>query len=569
MFSKSQRMKKREEKNFYEGNVEISPVAAGLNRIYKAVQKDGFAKDICSNLRLEIDRLAAHFGISEKGVVLLAYLAENAIVNSSDADELSAYIGCSNLEFIGFHAALDELESRGIILRGATRNRRVCYLVSREAARAIETGDPFIPVYWTGISIDEFFTRLRIFFSDFRKELTDAETLLGKLVMVVERNPELTFCRKVMDSPLFTLCSDTEQRIFFYLCHRRVSFGDESVDIDILMNLISFLEDEQRIRRQISTETTMLQKQGLVTFGGKEGFQDTASLALSEDAVQTFLADVPLFRVEQSSCKDLIKASSIVRKELFYNEEEAGQIERLDALLREDSFREVQARLTEMGMRRGFAVLFSGGAGCGKTAAAYELARRSGRDVFAVDMASLKSKWVGDSEKIVKGVFTRYAELCRRSAKAPILLFNEADAIFARRLEDPRDSVDQMMNALQNICLDAMENLEGILIATTNLAANFCDEAFARRFLFKVEFSTPEPDTREKIWRSLVGELSGKDAAVLAGRYEFSGGNIENVARKAAVGYVLSGRKADREQLIRYCDEEMVSVGRKSRRIGF
>jgi SpoVK/Ycf46/Vps4 family AAA+-type ATPase len=229
----------------------------------------------------------------------------------------------------------------------------------------------------------------------------------------------------------------------------------------------------------------------------------------------------------------------------------------------------VQQRLEETGMRKGFAVLFAGGAGCGKTAGAYELARRTGRAIFAVDMSQLKSKWVGDSEKIVKGVFATYREMCRTRELAPILLFNEADAIFSKRMENPQDSVDQMMNAIQNICLEALENLDGILIATTNLASNFCDDAFARRFLFKVEFEKPEAPTRAKIWKSMLDGLSDEDALTLAGRYDFSGGNIENIARKATVGYVLSGKKAGLEELLKYCDEETAATKKASRRIGF
>jgi SpoVK/Ycf46/Vps4 family AAA+-type ATPase len=176
---------------------------------------------------------------------------------------------------------------------------------------------------------------------------------------------------------------------------------------------------------------------------------------------------------------------------------------------------------------------------------------------------------VGDSEKIVKGVFATYREMCRTRELAPILLFNEADAIFSKRMENPQDSVDQMMNAIQNICLEALENLDGILIATTNLASNFCDDAFARRFLFKMEFVKPEAETRAKIWKSMLDGLSDEDALTLASRYDFSGGNIENIARKATVGYVLSGQKATLQDLLTYCDEETLSSQKSGRRIGF
>ena len=95
------------------------------------------------------------------------------------------------------------------------------------------------------------------------------------------------------------------------------------------------------------------------------------------------------------------------------------------------------------------------------------------------------------------------------------------------RLEFPstkeRRTADQMMNSIQNICLDAIENLEGILVATTNLSENFCDAA---------------------------------DAALLGSRYNFSGGNIENVVRKVSVEYILAGKEANLGAVLAFCDEE-------------
>lgn len=329
------------------------------------------------------------------------------------------------------------------------------------------------------------------------------------------------------------------------------------------------MEDDQRIRRSLQNGRSDLQRSGLVTFGGEDGFMDTDSLALSDVVRTTFFTEVTLAKEKVPNSKDIVPACSIKPKELFYDGKVAEQMERLASILEPSHFAGVRERLDEMGMRKGFAVLFSGGAGCGKTAGAYELARRTGRDIYAVDMSELKSKWVGDSEKIVKGVFATYRQMCRTRELAPILLFNEADAIFSKRMENPQDSVDQMMNAIQNICLEAIENLDGILIATTNLASNFCDEAFARRFLFKVEFSKPETATRAKIWKSMVDGLSDESALSLASRYDFSGGNIENIARKAAVSYVLSGKKAGLDELMLYCDEETLSSRKPGTRIGF
>jgi len=564
-------MRRREptEKNFFEGNVKLSRLATSMNNVFKTIQEAGLAEGVEESLEKDIRVISDSFGISPKAAILLPYIVEHNMTNGSDVDELAGFVGCSNIEFFGFRPQLEEMEKRGVIGANNQRCGRIRYFLSREALKAIEKDDKFTPFPMKGLTADELFTRFRIFFSDFQKDNIDADRLLENIHQVIDDNPDLEFSRRVTQSGLSN-CRETEQRMFFYLCHRRVSYGDESVPVERLLNMSEFMEDDKLIARAIANEKTDLQRAGFVTFGGEQGFQDMDSLALAEEVVQTFFTGVTMDNhMAEVQHPNLIPASSIGAKELFYNATETEQMARLADLLDPANFKGVQQRLQEMGMRKGFAVLFSGGAGCGKTAGVYELARRTGRDVFAVDMSQLKSKWVGDSEKIVKGVFDLYRAMCRKKEIAPILLFNEADAIFSKRMENPRDSVDQMMNAIQNICLDAIENLDGILIATTNLAGNFCDEAFARRFIFKVEFSTPEAETRSKIWKSMVNTLSDEDAAELGDSYVFSGGNIENIARKSAVGYVLSGKKADIGELRKYCDEEMLSSQRQTRRIGF
>lgn len=555
-------------KNLLDYEQTLPKLAGSLDRIYQAILQDGLGGESSPSLEVDINYVASHFGVSRNGVVLLAHITEHNTGGGSDEDNLARFVGCSNITFMGFKSALDEMVSRGIVMQSLRNFHQHCYFLSREASKAIESDAKFEPVPLKGLSADTFFARLRHFFADFNKDLVDIELLLNNIHRIIEDNPHLLFCRKIQEHDLINGYSFCEQIIFFYLCHRRVNFGDECVAIDRLFHLTEYLEDLQLLRRRFSNEKTTLQRTGLVVFGREQGFQDPDSLSLTDETVKSFLNEVSMnIHRNELKGKDIIQASSIVKRDLFYNAREAAQMERLAELLASNHFKGIQMRLEEMGMRKGFAVLFSGGAGCGKTAGAYELARRTGRDILAVNMAAIKNKWVGDSEKNMKALFDRYHIMCRRQEQTPILLFNEADAIFSTRIENPSDSVDQMMNAIQNICLEAMENLEGILIATTNLVGNFCDEAFARRFIFKVEFSTPEAEIRAKIWKTMVKDLSDDDAQDLADHYIFSGGNIENVARKVAVSYVLSGNKARIEELRRYCDEE--KIGGIRNRIGF
>ena len=110
-------------------------------------------------------------------------------------------------------------------------------------------------------------------------------------------------------------------------------------------------------------------------------------------------------------------------------------------------------------------------------------------------------------------------------------------------------------NAMQNILLEELEKIQGILIATTNLPQNM-DSAFGRRFLFKLRFDTPDQSARAAIWKDKLDWLCDDEALGLAKSYSFSGGLIENVARKAEIYQSLRGSRPDAALLQKYCGEE-------------
>lgn len=553
---------------FVSDEVNAVNQAACLNRIYKKVSKGGFSEENAREIGDDIDYVSEFYHIDNLSAVFLAAILEKSATNNlMDDEDLAKYIGCSNIEFIRYLRKLRDMEKAGIIQVGG-RGPHHSYRVTPETLKAVENNGEFIPVKMCGLTADELFIRFRKFFGLYKNNSIDGQRLLDELDNLVSNNYHLSFCRKVMGSALYTECEDTERRLFFYMCHCYVTHGEKSVRIDILANFTEYMEDDEYLKRRFAREAMPLQRNGLVSFATDDGFVDINSLSLSDQVKEEFFCEVELAPEGSVRNRDIIAAETIRAKELFFNESESAQVSRLENLLDVENFKEVQKRLLSTGMRKGFNAIFYGAPGTGKTASVYELARRSGRDIFLVDMSKLKSKWVGDSEKSVRGLFKMYRSICNSCEKSPILLFNEADAIFTRRIENVEQSVDQMNNAIQNIILEEMENIDGILIATTNLLSNL-DPAFERRFIFKVAFKMPEKDSRARIWRSMIPSLSEEDACTLAEKYDFSGGNIENIARKSTVDYVLSGNEPTLSSLEMLCNDEILNCNKKRNKIGF
>ena len=271
---------------------------------------------------------------------------------------------------------------------------------------------------------------------------------------------------------------------------------------------------------------------------------------------------------DERALRRLTPHTSLVRKQLFFSGNTNEQVERLTSLLQEEQYASICQALQKRGMPTGFCCLFYGAPGTGKTELVQQLAITTQRDLFQVDLSTLRDKFVGESEKQIKEVFDTYRSLVNTQERAPILFFNEADAIFGNRMENTQRSVDKMENAIQNIILQEMENLNGIMICTTNLTTCL-DKAFDRRFLFKLEFEKPTNEARKHIWQSMLEGLNDEQATYLADHFDFSGGQIQNISRKQVINAIFAGKDdIDYEQIKIDCQNEKISRN-NGRRIGF
>ena len=207
---------------------------------------------------------------------------------------------------------------------------------------------------------------------------------------------------------------------------------------------------------------------------------------------------------------------------------------------------------------RGLSVLFAGPSGTGKTMAAEIMANRLGLDLYRIDLSTVVSKYIGETEKNLDHIF-REGE-----PSNAILFFDEADAIFGKRSE-VRDSHDRYANIEIAYLLQKIEEYEGVVILATNLHKNI-DEAFARRIKFTVEFPMPDEADRYRIWQRIFpGEAplsQSTDLSFLARQFKISGGNIKNIALAAAFLAAEGGGEITMETLIRATKREYQKIGR-------
>jgi SpoVK/Ycf46/Vps4 family AAA+-type ATPase len=185
------------------------------------------------------------------------------------------------------------------------------------------------------------------------------------------------------------------------------------------------------------------------------------------------------------------------------------------------------------------------------------LAKELGMELYRIDLSQVVNKYIGETEKNLGRVFDEAAR------GQVMLLFDEADSIFAKRTE-VKSSHDRYANLEVNYLLQRMESFEGIVVLTTN-AETSIDRAFLRRIRFRVRFPAPSDADRERLWRGMVPSevvlAADVDFRVLAVRFAMAGGNIMNALIRAAVSATASGQPVGQQHLLWAAELEYNEMG--------
>ena len=507
-----------------------------------------------------LKHLSEKLELTKEQSALMALFIDNSYNPSISISDISLHLGCRSITVICLMPDIEELERRGLVCCCRKRSG-VTFRVPWEVVEAFIRNEKFTPRDYSGLKCVELFGVIgKIMGMRVDKELSTEKAIM-RLRHLMESNKHLMFVQKLKSFHL----DESDEDLLMVFSHLFVNIHKDFICYNDLNFFFDCKDYWNEVKSELNDNSHILQEMKIIEYCNDGGFVDMESFRMTWAAKQALFSELNLVSMKQGR-KNVIKHEEIVQKQLYYDKAVASWVSDLGQLLEESHYNEVCSRLKEKGYRCGFTCLFYGAPGTGKTETVLQLARQTGRDIMQVNISEIRSMWVGESEQNIKNVFEQYRMKVDTSTIAPILFFNEADGIIGKRQEGAERAVEKMENSIQNIILQEMETLNGILIATTNLAQNM-DQAFERRFLYKIKFNKPTLEARMQIWHSMLPELQKSDIKRLAERYDFSGGQIENAARHYAIDTVLHGN-ASLETLMAHCDSERLET-KEIKRIGF
>jgi hypothetical protein len=529
--------------------------------------------ELIDELRTETPKLMSFYEISHfQSIVLSIYLECGLKDIDVDTEKLIDYFGKNMSCLADINQAIDELTEKKLLfskrhdysVRRKSEYNKVIH-VHYKALDAMMKGDKEL---LGEQKLDNFFGVLgevRDLICKRTETTITTETLGEEVRGILESNKKFKEVEWLLSLENMT---NYDLTLILDLAIEHLE-GAEEVDIDkLIKEVFSEIHDRIKYKRKIKENNCELFKSDVVKFS-EEMFSFLNYVKLSEHAM-----DVLLGGYQDSIKKEfrpkmgiLIHPDKIEQEQLFYNDSEFEQIETLSNALEENKYTNLMTRLKDNGMKQGFTVLLYGYPGTGKTSSVKQVAKATGRSIFMVEIQKIQSKWVGESEKNLAKVFEEYKQARRHFDKAPILLFNEADAILGKRMS-VNSSVDKSFNTLQNILLQELEEFEGIFMATTNLADQL-DSAFDRRLLYKIDFKKPSEQVRKKILTNVFKDISIKTINALTEQFSLTGGQIANIKKKLLVKSVLDVNLDQELYLSTLCNEEFILSKSGRSTIGF
>jgi AAA+ superfamily predicted ATPase len=392
----------------------------------------------------------------------------------------------------------------------------------------------------------EIYEQLANLKNSYSNESASIKRLQSKLKLI-ENTIKERIKKTEIDLPVYNFLVDNEfnekeELIFLALLKEEYTNSNENMrELNYLLNLISADEIERIKNRSLLDENSKLIGEGILDydeiFGGFGGY--TRIYFIQEEILNELVHPRKKHKIQhmvKDTIFDLIEPTTSLKDVVLPKNTK----KMLEVLLKQID-RRVLNLLRKWHIKAGddleAKIIFYGFPGTGKTLTAHSIAKELNRPILSLDASKILSMYVGESEKNVRRMFDEYYEISEKLKTKPVLLLNEADQFLSTRTTASFSSADKMHNQMQNIFLEQLEKFDGILIATTNLLETI-DNAFSRRFDYKIKFEKPSFAERVKLWEMKLPKNAefeeDFDVKKLAS-YDLTGAQIELVVKNTAL----------------------------------
>jgi len=526
---------------------------------YKVLNDNDFNEGLIEASAAHVDPIVKFFNITPgQALVLGFFVSQNINDNEIDRECFTKYFSKEISSLPDALELIDSLAEKKLIFKCGDISKKSVYKfkfirVHPRVIRAIINGDIEQLQLTPCETFMEFLDDVNDVVVQRMERHINTEQLMSEIKVLMEVNKHLESVQWINRQEELI---DINLCLFLNICieHAR---GQEEVDCEkVIREVCDNATHRMRHKSLMKSGQHFLVKRGYIEFCGSF-IALFDSVKIQDDVMKQVFSGSPdtIKREFKPKNSILIDFESIQNEQLYYNSNEGQSIHTLTEILSDKRYHEVVEKMKSKNMKPGFTILLYGAPGTGKTSTAKQIAKTTGRSILMVDIPSIQSKWLGESERNLSRLWDEYEQAKSRFSIAPILLFNEADALLGKRV-NVNTSVDQINNTLQNILLQRLEDFEGIFIATTNLLKNL-ESSFDRRFLYKIEFCKPESSVRLQILQSRFPEISSKILEEINERFELTGGQISNISRKLLVNQLLNKESDDAEQLFTMCEEEV------------
>jgi len=523
----------------------------------------------------ELKIVCDFFDVEPKtGVLLSVIICDQLIGEVRYINKVFKNIGFSSLEIISLNNQIKDLVKRSWLKQSnktypyanEIKSNQTEYIISQHILNAVLFFDKELIENERPLDFTDGLIKLR----NYMKHLVDSNLYEDEMYDGVQQFlwdfKENTFLKEITESQELLV---EEKLILFWLSSEYI-FDREEFDLDAVCDFLGFENNFiYNFKQRIKNDKSTLFNTNYLSFVNPE-LADFSSITYGDKMLD--LLTKTCVKVEQKKIKhkfcQLIQPDDIEFKNLYFNARQQQDITKIIDMLSPENYKKMCENFKSHKMKEALSLLFYGLSGTGKTELVRQIAKKHNRILLMVDIASIKSMWVGESEKNIRRVFREYAEALKICDLAPILFFNEADAILNKRRKIESSS-DQMLNSMQNILLQYLEDFEGIFMATTNYINNL-DDAFDRRIFYKKAFELPDENTRFQILQDLFPEWPSDWIKDIASDFELSGSQIQNIKRKLLVDSILFDIDySNKELLVNYIEEELGFRKKNRTEIGF